>query len=130
MQKLPLFIVIAALPFLLTGMRARADETCEMLSPAGGKAQVHVELPAGQPEKAYCVRVEKGQHLAAEISNPQGVEPSGRVISPSGEMDGGPGGSFYKGQTQESGTYRIEVGQRGPKRAGSCDLTVKITPQP
>ena len=57
------------------------------------------------------------------------VEPSGRVISPAGEMDGGPGGSFYRGECRDTGIYQIQVGQRGPKRAGSYDLTIEITPR-
>ena len=89
---------------------------------------VHVELSASEPEKTYCLRVEKGQHLQAEITNARGVDPSGRVISPAGEMDGGPGGPFYRGEIRESGIYQIQVGQRGPKRAGSYDLTIKVTP--
>ncbi|MFY9877255.1 MAG: hypothetical protein WAL20_16695, partial [Rhodomicrobium sp.] len=75
-----------------------------------------------------CLRAEKGQHLQAEITNAQGVDPSGRVISPAGEMDGGPGGPFYRGEIRESGVYQIQVGQRGAKRAGSYDLTIKVTP--
>jgi hypothetical protein len=89
---------------------------------------VHVELSASEPEKTYCLRAEKGQHLQAEITNAQGVDPSGRVISPAGEMAGGPGGPFYRGEIRESGIYQIQVGQRGPKRAGSYDLTIKVTP--
>ena len=106
--------------------RAGAEPSCIMLDP---QRSVHVELSAREPEKAYCVRVEKGQHLQAEITNVKGVDPSGRVISPAGEMDGGPGGPFYRGQVSESGTYQIQVGQRGTKRAGSYDLTVKVTPE-
>ena len=40
----------------------------------------------------------------------------------------GPGGPFYRGEIRESGIYQIEAGQRGPKRAGAYDLTVKVTP--
>ena len=90
---------------------------------------VHVELSAREPERTYCIRAEKGQHLLAEIVNPQGIDPSGRVISPAGDMNGGPGGPFYRGEIRESGIYRIQVGQRGPKRAGSYDLTVTLTPE-
>jgi len=89
---------------------------------------VHVELSASEPERTYCLQVEKGQHLSAEITNAQGVDPSGRVISPAGDMAGGPGGPFYRGEVHESGIYQIQVGQRGAKRAGSYDLNVKLTP--
>jgi hypothetical protein len=49
---------------------------------------VHVELSAREPERTYCLQAEKGQHLQAEITNPQGLDPSGKVISPAGDMDG------------------------------------------
>ncbi len=106
--------------------RAEAEPGCIMLDP---QRSIHVELSAREPEKTYCIRVEKGQHLQAEITNAQGVEPSGRVISPAGEMDGGPGGPFFRGKVSESGIYQVQAGQRGPKRAGSYDLTVKVTPE-
>jgi hypothetical protein len=96
-----------------------------MLDP---QRRVHVELSAREPERTYCLRAEKGQHLQAEITNAQGVDPSGRVISPGGDMDGGPGSPFYRGEIRESGIYQIQAGQRGPKRAGSYDLTIKVTP--
>jgi len=99
-----------------------------MLAADGGIARVHVELSASEPEKAYCISVQKGQSLRAAISNPQGVEPAGRVISPAGKMDGGPGGPFYRGVTSESGIYKVVVGQRGRRRAGSYDLTIEIAP--
>ena len=105
--------------------RAEAGHDCTMLDQ---HRTVHVELSASEPERTYCVQAEKGQHLLAEITNPQGVDPSGRVISPAGDMDGGPGGPFYRGEVRESGIYQIQVGQRGTKRAGSCDLTIKLTP--
>ena len=91
---------------------------------------VHVELSLREPERTYCLQAEKGQHLKAEITNAQGVDPSGRVISPAGEMNGGPGGPFYRGEIRESGIYKIQVGQRGPKRAGSYDLTISLTREP
>ncbi len=106
--------------------RAQAEPGCVMLDP---QQSVHVELSVREPEKTYCIRVEKGQHIQADITNAQGVDPSGRVISPAGEMDGGPGGPFFRGQVSESGIYRVQVGQRGPKQAGSYDLTVKVTPE-
>ncbi len=106
--------------------RAEAEADCMMLEP---QRSIHVELSAREPERTYCIRVEKGQHLQAEITNAQGVEPSGRVVSPAGEMDGGPGGPFFRGKVSESGIYQVQAGQRGPKRAGSYDLTVKVTPE-
>jgi hypothetical protein len=105
--------------------RAEAKHGCTMLDQ---HRTVHVELSASEPERTYCVHLEKGQHLLAEITNAQGVDPSGRVISPAGGMDGGPGGPFYRGEIRESGIYQIQVGQRGTKRAGSCDLSIKLTP--
>jgi hypothetical protein len=107
---------------------AHAGQGCVMLG-TQVTTHIHVELSARHPEKAYCIRAEKGQQLRAEISNAQGVEPSGRVISPGGEMDGGPGGPFYRGECRESGIYQIQAGQRGQKRSGSYDLTIEITPQ-
>jgi hypothetical protein len=105
--------------------RAEIERGCIILDP---QRRVHVELSAREPERTYCLRAEKGQHLQAEITNAQGVDPSGRVISPAGEMDGGPGGPFYRGEIRESGIYQIQAGQRGPKREGSYDLTIKVTP--
>ncbi len=99
-----------------------------MLKAYRGVARVHVELTARQPEKAYCIRAPKGMTLKTTISNPQGVEPAGSVISPAGEMDGGPGGPFYRGETRESGIYKILAGQRFHRRAGSYDLTIEIAP--
>ena len=103
---------------------ANDQNGCVMLQP---QQTVHVELSPGEPERMYCIRAEKGQRIVAEISHPQGVEPSGRVIAPSGEMDGGPGGPFYSGECRESGIYKIQFGQRGPKRTGSYDLTIEVT---
>ena len=125
---MPLLFLAGALALLPTGTRAQAEPACVMLETQQTKKRVHVELSAHEPEKAYCIRAQKGQHLRVEISNAQGVEPSGRVISPAGEMDGGPGGPFYRGECSETGIYQIQVGQRGPKRAGSYDLTIEITP--
>ena len=99
-----------------------------MLKTYQGVARVHVELSASQPEKAYCIRAHEGMTLKTTISNPQGVEPAGRVISPAGKMDGGPGGPFYREETRESGIYQILAGQRGHRRAGSYDLTIEIAP--
>ncbi len=43
-------------------------------------------------------------------------------------MDGGPGGPIHRGVTSESGIYKVLVGQRGRRRAGSYDLTIEIVP--
>jgi hypothetical protein len=125
---LVLVLLATALPLVLAGERAEARQPCTMIVMRQAGARVHVKLSARQPERAYCIRAQKGQRLLAEISNASGVAPSGRVISPSGKMDGGPGGPFFRGKCGESGVYRIEVGQRGPKRAGSYDLTITLTP--
>jgi len=119
-------MAVLALP--IAGTKARADQACIMLNAQQAETRVHVELSASEPEKAYCIRARKRQNWRAGISNAQGVEPSGRVISPGGKMDGGPGGPFYRGELRESGIYRIEASQRGHKRAGSYDLTIEITP--
>ena len=129
--KAPNLVVVllaAALPLVLAGERAEAGQPCTMIAMRQAEARVHVELSASKPERAYCIRARMGQRLLAEISNASGVAPSGRVISPSGKMNGGPGGPFFRGKCGESGIYRIEAGQRGPKRAGSYDLTIALTP--
>jgi hypothetical protein len=118
---------MAALALVAAGTKARADQACIMLN-AQAETRVHVELSASEPEKAYCIAARKGQNLRAGISNAQGVRPSGRVISPGGKMDGGPGGPFYRGELREDGIYRIVASQRGHKRAGFYDLTIEITP--
>jgi hypothetical protein len=122
-------VLILACAFVLLPnfARAEAEHGCTMLDP---ERSVHVELSAREPERTYCIHAEKGQHLLAEITNPHGVDPSGRVISPTGDMNGGPGGPFYRGEIRESGTYKIQAGQRGPNRSGSYDLTVRVTPRP
>jgi hypothetical protein len=82
---------------------------------------VHIELSASEPEKTYCLRAEKGQHLQAEITNAQGVDPSGRVISPAGEMDGGPGGPF----TAEKSVRAASIRSKSDSEARSGpDLTI------
>lgn len=126
--ELAALLLTLALPFLLAGTEAQARQPCTMIGARLAQTRIHVELSARKPERAFCIRARKGQHLLAEISNARGVAPSGRVISPAGKMDGGPGGPFFRGECRESGIYRIEVGQRGRKRAGSYDLTVEITP--
>ena len=126
--ELAALLLTLALPFLSAGTEALATQPCTMIGARQAQTRIHVELSARKPESAFCIRARKGQHLRAEISNARGVAPSGRVISPAGKMDGGPGGPFFRGECRESGIYRIEVGQRGRKRAGSYDLTVEITP--
>jgi hypothetical protein len=125
---LALCFMAAALTLLPPAAGAKAGRACLMLKAGQAKTRVRVKLSARQPEKAYCIRAQKGQLLAAKIANAQGVQPSGRVISPAGEMNGGPGGPFYRGVCRKSGIYRIRVGQRGRKRAGSYDLLIEITP--
>ena len=126
--ELAALLLTLALPFLVAGTEAQARQACTMIGARQAQTRVHVELSARNPERAFCIRARKGQHLRAEISNARGVAPSGRMISPAGKMAGGPGGPFFRGECRESGIYRIEVGQRGRKRAGSYDLTVEITP--
>jgi hypothetical protein len=110
--ELAALLLTLALPFLLAGTEAQARQPCRMIGARLAQTRIHVELSARKPESAFCIRARKGQHLLAEISNARG----------------GPGGPFFRGECRESGIYRIEVGQRGPKRAGSYDLTVEITP--
>src|SRR5208337_4834801 len=92
------FFLMAVLALPIAGTKARADQACIMLNAQQAETRVHVELSASEPEKAYCIRARKRQNWRAGISNAQGVEPSGRVISPGGKMDGGPGGPFYRGE--------------------------------
>ncbi len=97
-----------------------------MIEAPQASTRIHVELSPRVPERAYCIHAEKGQHLRAGISNARGVEPAGRVVSPDGKMNGGPGGPFFRGECRESGIYQILAGQRGRKRAGSYDLTIEL----
>jgi len=119
-------VLAAALPLFPADAQARAGQACTTIETPRASTRIHVELSARVPERAYCIHAGKGQHLRAGISNARGVEPSGRVISPDGKMNGGPGGPFFSGECRESGIYRIQAGQRGRKRAGSYDLTIEI----
>lgn len=106
----------------------KAEPACTFLKTDQGVARVRVDLSARQWKKAYCLRAKKGEAFRATISNPQGVEPAGWVISPAGKMDGGPGGPFYRGKARETGIYEIVAAQRGQRRPGSYDLTIEIAP--
>jgi hypothetical protein len=74
----------------------------------------------------FCLEASQGQTLTVQASNYGDTVPAGHVIAPSGETDGAPGQTLFRGELKESGMYRIDAGQRGASKGGSYDLHIDL----
>src|SRR5262245_21608034 len=74
------------------------------------KARVKGRFTKSVSELYYIVGARSGQHMRVKITPVgKGLVTAGEVISPSGKLDGGPGGVIFDADLTESGDYRIRV---------------------
>src|SRR2546429_863267 len=57
----------------------------------------------------FVVRLNSSQHIRVEIDARGSTR--GMLIWPSGKQEGGPGGGIFDGDTDETGDYKISVGE-------------------
>ncbi|PYS22196.1 MAG: hypothetical protein DMF72_14650 [Acidobacteria bacterium] len=77
----------------------------------------------------FVLRLSAGQHIRVEVGGSGSTR--GVVIWPSGKQDGGPGGVIYDGEVDETGDYKIAVGESlmGEAWRGPLTVTVEALPR-
>jgi len=80
-------------------------------------------------EAWFVLRLSAGQHIRVEIGGNGSTR--GVLIWPSGKQDGGPGGVIYDGDLDETGDYKISVGESlmGEAWRGPLTVTVEALPR-
>jgi hypothetical protein len=76
----------------------------------------------------FVVRLNTDQHIRVEIDARGATR--GVLIWPSGKQDGGPGGVIFDGDTDETGDYKISVGESMMANPWSGPITVKVEALP
>ena len=83
----------------------------------------------GMRDRAFfVVRLNSGQHIRVEIIARGATR--GVLIWPSGKQDGGPGGVIFDGDTDETGDYKISVGESMMAEPWRGPITVKVEALP
>src|SRR5437016_10188324 len=72
----------------------------------------------------FVLRASAGQHMRVEVGAPGSTR--GSVISPSGKQDGQPGGVIFDDTIDETGDYKIVVGESNMGEAWRGRFTVKV----
>ncbi len=77
----------------------------------------------------FVIRLSAGQNVRVEIDG--GGSTRGVLIWPSGKQDGGPGGVIYEGEVDETGDYKISVGESlmGEAWRGTVTAIVEALPK-
>jgi hypothetical protein len=84
---------------------------------------------SGMRDRAFfVVRLNSGQHIRVEIVARGATR--GVLIWPSGKQDGGPGGVIFDGDTDETGDYKVSVGESMMANPWRGPITVKIEALP
>ena len=81
-------------------------------------------LRGARASASFVLRAKAGQHMKVEI-RAQGAT-RGAVIFPSGKQDGGPGGVIYDEKVDETGDYRISVGESSMAEPWRGSFTVVV----
>ncbi len=76
----------------------------------------------------FVIRLSAGQNVRVEIDGHGSTR--GVLIWPSGKQDGGPGGVIYEGEVDETGDYKISVGESLMGEAWRGTLTVIVEALP
>jgi len=76
----------------------------------------------------FVVRLNSGQHIRVEIDARGSTR--GMLIWPSGKQEGGPGGVIFDGDTDETGDYKIAVGESSMADAWRGPISVKVEALP
>jgi len=76
----------------------------------------------------FVVRLNSRQHIRVEIVARGATR--GTLIWPSGKQEGGPGGVIFDGDTDETGDYKISVGESMMADPWSGSITVKVEALP
>lgn len=76
----------------------------------------------------FVLRLGAGQHIRVEIGARGSTR--GVLIWPSGKQDGGPGGVIYDDTVDETGDYKISIGESLMGEAWRGPLTVKVEALP
>ena len=77
----------------------------------------------------FVIRLSAGQNVRVEIDGHGSTR--GVLIWPSGKQDGGPGGVIYEGEVDETGDYKISVGESlmGEPWRGTVTAIVEALPK-
>ena len=76
----------------------------------------------------FVVRLNSGQHIRVAIDARGATR--GMLIWPSGKQEGGPGGVIFDGDTDETGDYKISVGESMMADPWRGPITVKVEALP
>ncbi|HYV24680.1 MAG TPA: hypothetical protein VE969_05535 [Pyrinomonadaceae bacterium] len=76
----------------------------------------------------FVVRLNSRQHIRVEIDARGATR--GTLIWPSGKQEGGPGGVIFDGDTDETGDYKISVGESMMADPWRGPITVKVEALP
>lgn len=79
-------------------------------------------------QQFFVVRLNSGQHIRVEIIARGAAR--GILIWPSAKQDGGPGGVIFDGDTDETGDYKIVVGESMMAEPWRGPITVKVEALP
>jgi hypothetical protein len=126
-QRIPSVLFAAAfalVPVLGFLQGAQADEC---LTVTGGTAREIGRFRPDGRERSYCVYAHAGQTMKVTITPLTSDMPTqGHIVFPSGQQDGGPGGTIFDDKLSEEGRYEIHVGHRFEKKPGAFELSVEI----
>ena len=112
---------------LLVPVLDAAEPARIQFQPGRTSAQVTGHFTTKVTERFFVARASKGQHMKVEI-RPLTTDliTAGTVTSPSGKMDGAPGGLIFDSDLNESGDYKIRVFERQQQLPGKFALRVTI----
>ena len=119
-------VVFFSLSVRLTGV-GESDRAI-IFKPGQTKAYSEGKFSNNDREVYFSLHATKGQHLVVRIRPlTPGLTTAGVVIYPSGKQDGGPGGTVFDSELDESGQFRIRVTQRQTDVNGKFRISVHLS---
>ena len=101
-------LLIAASSLILSAQTERSPQRI-VFARGATEARATASLRGIRDSAWFVLRLGAGQHVRVQIDAPGSTR--GVLIWPSGKQDGGPGGVIYDGDVDETGDYKISVGE-------------------
>ncbi|HYX28278.1 MAG TPA: hypothetical protein VE863_06905 [Pyrinomonadaceae bacterium] len=120
--------LIAAVSLILSAQTERALRRI-VFARGATEARATAYLRGIRDNAWFVLRLGAGQHVRVQIDAPGSTR--GVLIWPSGKQDGGPGGVIYDGGVDETGDYKISVGESlmGEAWRGRFSVIVEALPR-
>jgi hypothetical protein len=131
MMKIQLRLIILLIAFLfVSAISAQTENSPRRIIFARGATVGRASgyLLGMRDRVFFVVRLNSGQHIRVEISSRGATR--GVLIWPSGKQEGGPGGVIFDGDTDETGDYKISVGESMMADPWRGPITVKVEALP